>query len=88
LRKFWQDRAVGDNRRLPAAFIIDRGGTIRWTWRGKDTADNASTEDPLSALDNLNLSQWIGIIVIDLSKNCFSFAQRRPPTAREIPPSS
>ena len=56
LRGFRQGRAVGDNRRLPAAFIIDREGTIRWTWRGKDAADNASAGDLLSALDKLNLS--------------------------------
>lgn len=51
-----QGRTVGDNRRLPAAFIIDREGTIRWTWRGKDAADNASAVNLLSALDGLKLS--------------------------------
>ncbi len=45
----------GDPYRLPGAFIIARGGTVRWAWRGRDAADHPGAAGLLTALDGLAL---------------------------------
>lgn len=38
----------------PAAFLIDRGGRIQWSFVGRDQAEFPSHEDILSQLDRLD----------------------------------
>jgi len=46
-------RPQGDISRLPGAFVIDRGGVVRWARRGHDAADHAGAAELLVALDKL-----------------------------------
>lgn len=51
LRGHRQGRRLGDPFRLPGAFIIDREGIVRWSWRGRDAADHPDAIRLLSALE-------------------------------------
>lgn len=47
----------GDPMQLPGAFIIDRGGTLRFVHRSRHSADWASPDQLLSVLQTLQIHQ-------------------------------
>ncbi len=46
-------RPIGDPKQLQGTFVIERGGSVRFAHRGKDSSDNPSNAQLLSVIEKL-----------------------------------